>query len=89
MALVLALAGCGESEPPRYEVHGKVTWENKPLPDGDISFIPENPELRTEAGKIKDGVYRFKANPGKNKVAISASRPRRLTSPRSTTTPPP
>ncbi len=58
-----------------YEVHGKVTWENDPIPDGDISFVPENPELRTEAGKIKDGVYRFKANAGKNKVEIWAVRP--------------
>jgi len=75
VALVLALAGCGESEPRRYEVHGKITWEDKTIPEGDIFFVPENPELRTEAGKIKDGVYRFKANPGKNKVEVWATRP--------------
>src|SRR5262249_33247710 len=73
--LLLAVAGCGEADPRQYEVHGTVNWEGKPLPEGDIAFIPQQKEFRPEAGKIKDGKYRFRSRAGPMRVEIQATRP--------------
>jgi len=72
-ASFLALAGCGKWSN-LIEVEGTVTVNGQPLADGDISFFPADPQYGGEGGKIKDGKYRLKARPGKNKVEIRATR---------------
>lgn len=61
IALTL-LSGCsGNSGPTRYEVSGRVTFNEQPVPKGFVTFFPD-----TEAGnsgpgggaEIRDGVYR-------------------------------
>jgi hypothetical protein len=54
-ALVLLAAGCSESGIPRAEVHGKVTLDGKPIPQGDIRFVPTSGPVWS--AKIKDGIY--------------------------------
>jgi hypothetical protein len=71
---LVVMGGCGSSAPTTYIVAGRVTYEGVAVEEGDIIFQPENALLRAEGGKIKDGEYSLKANPGKNKVIIRASK---------------
>ena len=74
-ATIWTCIGCGPSRPPTYTVTGTVTFEGTPIEDGDILFEPlENSALRGEGGKIKAGAFTVKANPGKNKISIRASK---------------
>jgi hypothetical protein len=76
-ALVLA-GGCGGIK--RVPVKGKVTYNGKPIEEGEIRFIP----LRTDVGpasgsSIKNGDYECAGSkggvmPGKCKVEITATR---------------
>jgi len=74
-AVLLAAVGCGSSGPNVYEVTGTVTFDNDPLPEGDITFFPEEKDVGPDAGKIKEGQYRVKVKGGKKKVQIRATRP--------------
>jgi len=68
--LVLAgLCGCGPSAPAVYKVTGNVTWNGKPLPDGQIVFTPEDAKVAPDAGKITNGAFEVMVKP-----APSASR---------------
>lgn len=61
--------------PPTYRVQGEVTFDGAPIEEADILFEPlENAALRSEGGKIQNGKYSMKANPGKNKISIRGSR---------------
>jgi hypothetical protein len=72
--LVSAAVGCGSGSGV-HQVSGKVTLDNEPLPDGDITFFPEAKDAAPEGGKIKDGQYKLnKVKSGKNKVVIQARR---------------
>jgi predicted small lipoprotein YifL len=71
---LLLLAGCGTSGPATYPVKGTASFEGRPIPEGDIQFIPENPEQRAEGGRIVDGKFTFEATAGKKRVEITASR---------------
>jgi hypothetical protein len=67
------LAVCGCSSGPRlYEVTGTVTFDDKPVPEGDIYFVPDDPALGAEYGKIRDGNYSLKAKAGPSHVKIYA-----------------
>src|SRR5207248_8852791 len=68
------VAGCGDSGPKMYPVSGTVTFDDQPIPEGDIVFLPEEKQFGPDAGKIKDGKYAFRAKGGKKKVQIQASR---------------
>jgi len=59
-------------------VTGNVTFEGKPLPDGDIVFFDPENKLAPDAGKIKDGVYSVAVKPGKKRVEIRASKMQKL-----------
>lgn len=72
--LFVALVGCGPSGPLMYPVSGTVTFDGEPLPDGYISFVPENPSLAPQAGPISAGRFDFRARPGLNKVQIQAAK---------------
>jgi hypothetical protein len=73
--VALAGGGCGGTGPPIHQVTGTITFDDTPVPDGDIVFIPEDAQYGAEAGKIKEGKYRLRAHDGKNKVQIRATRP--------------
>lgn len=68
-----ATAGCRRDGPQRYPVAGKVSWENAPLPVGDIVLTPTDGGV-PDAGKIKDGAYELMATEGPKQVAIIAVR---------------
>jgi hypothetical protein len=80
----LGAAGCGESLPRTIPVHGKVTWQGKPLGTGSITFQPVESELgtplRPACGCLNpDGTYRLStfrthdgAMPGQYAVVITS-----------------
>ncbi|OAI42240.1 hypothetical protein AYO40_01910 [Planctomycetaceae bacterium SCGC AG-212-D15] len=73
-ALLLS-AGCGAPAVKTHPVSGTVTWNGKPLPDGDILFMPTDPGKVPESGLIVDGKFEMNAKPGPNRVEIRACRP--------------
>src|SRR5256885_16650433 len=74
VALALSAASCS-SENTLVTISGKVTLDGAPLPDGDILFMPANPQFGSEAAKIKDGAYQAIVRPGQSKGQMRSSRP--------------
>jgi len=67
------LSGCRSDGPATYEVHGMVSWEGEPLPQGTVMFVPdEGPAATAEIGT--DGRYRLHAVAGRHQVGILATR---------------
>lgn len=57
------------------EVSGTVTYDNRPVEDGAITFIPLDGKGPTTGGTIKDGKYAVARVPvGTMKVSISGSK---------------
>lgn len=54
-------------------MRGIVTLDDQPLPNGTISFIPQDGQSPTAGGVIEDGRYRVAIEPGPKTVRISAS----------------
>jgi hypothetical protein len=67
--VIFALYGCGGSD--EVEVSGTVTFDGKPVEEGDIIFRGTD---RAFGGKIKDGNYKLTVSPGKSRVEITAFR---------------
>ncbi len=66
------LSGCGK---PEFEtVTGTVTFDDQPVPEGDIIFQPADPKYGPDAGKIIDGKFTLQVRPGNRKVIIRATR---------------
>ncbi len=63
------LLGCGEgSGPKRYRVSGKVTFDGKPIPYGDVLFTPDDAKKNTGPqgiATIRDGKFDTSAAAGK------------------------
>jgi hypothetical protein len=58
LACVLLLAGCGGGNANTSPVKGKVTYNNKPVPSGTITFIPAAGQGPTATGTLQpDGSY--------------------------------
>src|SRR5262245_61214826 len=74
-ALLPLAFGCG-TEPKSYRVKGTVTYNEQPVPEGDIHFLSVDGRWGAEAGKIKDGRYELMAKAGIKRVEITASRAR-------------
>lgn len=80
IAVALAIAGCSRGN--RLEtapVHGKVTYQAKPLPTGSVIFVPVTAGPTAEANLQPDGTYTlgtYDENdgvvPGEYKVMIIA-----------------
>lgn len=73
LALVI-LMGCGPSGPKTYQISGTVMLGDKPLPEGQISFMDEAGKLPPAGAPIKDGKYTVAVQPGKKKVEVTATR---------------
>jgi hypothetical protein len=56
-----------------YSVSGTVTYDGEPIPEGYIAFVPEGPG-RGGGGQITNGNYQVRAQAGKNRVEITASK---------------
>jgi hypothetical protein len=68
-----AFVGCDKSGPATYPVSGKVTFDGKPLADGDIILVSQDAKTPV-AGKIQAGEFQINALAGKSRVEIRASR---------------
>lgn len=68
----LWLAGCSPSTPTTYPVSGAVSFDGKPVDNGDIVFVPMDHALGPDAGKICAGKYSGWAKAGKCRVEIRA-----------------
>jgi hypothetical protein len=70
VALPLFVLGCGDGHS---VVSGTITFEGKPIPDGEISFHPDDRSAAI-AAPIKNGSYRLALRPGGARVQIIATR---------------
>ena len=72
LSLVLVtVAGCQQSAKPNYaNVKGKVTFNGRPIENGQITFAMEGRPPSTM--KIVDGEFNGQAMVGSNKVSVSA-----------------
>lgn len=64
--------GCDQPGPETYPVSGTVSFDGKPVLEGDILFVPENRALAPEGGKIADGKFQARSKPGTCRVEITA-----------------
>jgi hypothetical protein len=71
LVVFLACAGCS---PGIHTVTGTVKFDDTPVADGSITFVPEDKNNPSVGDTIKDGKYQVKAKPGHYKVEIRAVR---------------
>ncbi|MCS7304108.1 MAG: hypothetical protein NZ602_03235 [Thermoguttaceae bacterium] len=74
MGLVVA-AGCGQKGPQTYPVSGTVTFDGQPIPEGRISFVPEDGKAAPDSAPIVQGKFQFQVKAGRHRVEIVADRP--------------
>jgi hypothetical protein len=55
-------------------VTGDVTFDDTPVAEGSIKFVPDDKNLPPEGDTIKNGKYQVKLKPGRYKVEIRAIR---------------
>ena len=93
-ALLAALGGCGgKGGPERVVVSGTVTYNGKPLPEGEIRFVPLSTcPVPTSGALIVDGQYRAEGHGGvpvgTHKIQIEAYRKGAAASPAGRRVPP-
>jgi hypothetical protein len=76
VALALAAAilcflslGCNSGSA-KAKIHGKVTLDGQPVPNGSIAFIPNDGKGQTAGALIKDGSYETELSVGSMRVEI-------------------
>ena len=69
--MVLAL-GCGKPQAVTYEVKGLVSCDGKPVPTGQITFLPNGPGRSVSGAIGADGNYSLAAPVGPYKVTVIA-----------------
>ncbi len=69
LAITLPL-GCSKTS--TLDIHGKVTFQGKPLESGVICFVPTDGKGKTITADIKDGQYALKLSLGQKRVEISS-----------------
>ena len=72
--IALLVAGCGGDG--LVTSTGTVTCDGRPLAEGAISFHPQEPGVAPQGGRVIDGRYRIRIQPGRQRVEIVASRPK-------------
>jgi len=70
---ILFCLGC-HSGPRLYDVSGIVTFDGKPVDEGEMILVAADNSVAPDVGKIEGGEFHFKAKAGKKKVQIRASR---------------
>jgi hypothetical protein len=78
--MLWGLIGCGDTGPERAPIKGKITVGGRPLPSGQILFVPIAPTVGPSASAaIKNGEYAMKkdAGPiiGTHRVEVEADLP--------------
>lgn len=68
------LAGCSNKEK-TYTVSGTVSYKGELVPDGSISFVPDNPKLTPQGASIQNGKYTAEVRKGTMTVRITGSKP--------------
>ena len=74
-AIFFLAFGCGAGSPAMYRVTGSVTFDGRPVENGEIIFVPFDKSLAPDAGNIDHGTYDLLVKAGKKRVEIRASRP--------------
>jgi hypothetical protein len=74
----VGVAGCQGGGPNRYAVSGEVKFQGKPLDQGAITFLAQDPTLVSGGGAmIKDGRYNIPAEhgllPGQYRVIVTSA----------------
>ena len=68
LSTLAATLGCGSGGPPapkRASVRGNVTWENEPIVQGSITFVPVGDTKGSPAmAQIQDGQYSLNSTSG-------------------------
>ncbi len=77
LLLMFGVVGCGGDNLPREAISGTVTVDGKPLKAGVITFVPNAPDIPTQAGAaVVEGKYTIERAqglvPGKYKVVVSS-----------------
>ncbi len=70
LGMVVVAGGCGG--PAKAKVHGKVTFDGKPIKSGSIEFFPLDGKGQSAGTSITEGEYSVDATPGEMKVTINA-----------------
>ena len=70
-----ATLGCGSDG--MVVVSGSVTFDGQPLADGAVSFSPADKSVAPQGGRIRDGRFQLRCRPGKYRIEILASRPKK------------
>lgn len=71
LAWLSASWGCGDTGPTRYPVAGVVTYNGRPVPTGNVIFVPdEGPAAVTTIAE--DGGYHLEAVAGRHRVGVTA-----------------
>lgn len=70
LAVLAALAGCSDDK--SGNVRGTVTFDNAPLPEGTVTFVPVDGKSQTASAAIKDGKFAATVPLGEMKVQFSA-----------------
>ncbi len=74
----LAIIGCSRG-PLMVPVVGTITYDGKPVEEGEILFQPSDTAIAPDAGPIKGGDFSFLAKIGERKVQIRGIRTVRMT----------
>ncbi len=72
LVVLVLMVGCGRSGARTYRVSGTVTFNGKPVGEGDIVFLPEDPALGPDAARIVNGEYVAQVKAGRCRVEMSA-----------------
>jgi len=75
VAVLMFAFGCGDGRPGMVKVTGTVTFDGRPVENGEIIFISVGKGVAPDAGRIDNGRYDLLVKSGKKRVEIRASRP--------------
>jgi len=64
LVCLLLVNGCGDGKARRHGISGSVRFQERPLDEGSILFIPKSPELSESGARIRQGEYRVPKDHG-------------------------
>jgi len=74
MLAPLVGSGCGRAGPEKITLHGTVSLDGSPLPEGQIVFIPATPSLGAAGAAIVDGEFTVTTYKGPHTVEVHAQK---------------